>query len=61
MHTMIKRALFFLACAILTGALGLSDIAPAISKTAEGLCLISVVLVMFFAVAYSLRGEESKT
>lgn len=61
MHTMIKRALFFLACAILTEAIGLSNIAPAISQTAEGLCLLSVVLVMFFAVAYSLRGEDYKT
>lgn len=61
MHSMIKRALFFLACAVLTGAIGLSNIAPTISQTAEGLSLLSVVLVMFFAIAYSLRGEEHKT
>lgn len=60
MHIMLKRTLFFLACAIVTGVLGLSNIVPRISKAAEGLCLISVVLVMLFAVAYSLRVEEGR-
>lgn len=61
MHITLKWTLFFLACAIATGALVASDFPPLVSETAEGLCLISVVLVMFFAVAYSLRGEDYKT
>lgn len=61
MHTMIKRALFFLVCAIITGALGFSNVVPNFNQTFQGFSLLFVVLVMFFSISYSLREEDLKT
>jgi uncharacterized membrane protein YtjA (UPF0391 family) len=61
MHTMLKRTLISLALAVVTGGVGLIGISPEITKAATSLSLVFVVLMMFCAVGYSLRGEDCKT
>jgi uncharacterized membrane protein YtjA (UPF0391 family) len=61
MHTMLKRTLICLALAVVTGGVGLIGISPEITKAAKGISLVFVVLMMFCAVGYSLRGEDYRT
>ena len=68
MHKMIKRIIFFLIFAIVTGVLAWNNIVPtltqtfqgSLTQTFQGLSLISIILVMFFGVSYSLRGDDFK-
>lgn len=60
MHIMLKWASIFLTCAIATGLLSLSGIMPEFAKLLQNLCLISIVLIMFSGIAYSLRGEDPR-
>lgn len=59
MHIMLKRTLIFLGLAIATGALGWCDVSQTLTKTLHGLSLLSIVLMMFCVVGYSLRASDS--
>lgn len=58
MHIMLKRTLIFLVLAVIIGGFALSNFFPDTTIMATGLSLLCVILAMFCAVGYSVRGED---
>jgi uncharacterized membrane protein YtjA (UPF0391 family) len=54
---MLRWVVRFLVVVVITGVLSLSEISAGPANIAQNLCALSMVLFLFTAVAYALRGK----